>query len=530
MDKLAILAGIALDLTAALDANSRYSRLLAGLRRAIPYDAAALMRREGDGLVIKAAVGLHPEALERRFLPAEHPRLAIIGKAREPLIFPSDTELPDPFDGLLDHQPPQPFSDRGHLAPSRVRIHSCIGCPLYAGDKLIGLLTADAVDPGAFAALDLTFIGAIAALAGAEMHTTDLLEALELNAEKMGLIARDLLQEVRRDKGGTMLGESPAMQRLRREIALVASSDFSVLLTGETGVGKELAALALHAASLRHQQPLLSVNCANLVESLAESELFGHNKGAFTGAGEARIGKFELADGGTLFLDEIGELPLSVQPKLLRVLQSGEMEKLGGGGSKKVDVRLIAATNRDLEREVAAGRFRADLFHRLNVYPLRVPPLRERKEDLPLLAAHFCRLIARRLGTGEIRLNDQAMARLFTYSWPGNVRELENLLIRASLRAAAGAARGEPVTIAAELLDHGALGDKPSPPSELPARVTEVAEPTATLTLKEAVENYKRRYLQEVLTACGNNQAAAARALGLHRGNLHKLGRRLGLL
>ncbi|HBG19922.1 MAG TPA: sigma-54-dependent Fis family transcriptional regulator, partial [Desulfobulbaceae bacterium] len=303
---------------------------------------------------------------------------------------------------------------------------------------LIGLLTADAVDPRAFAGLDMTFIEAIAALAGAEMHSTDLLQALELSAEKMGLIARDLLREVRRDKGGAMLGESPVMVRLRREIELVARSDFSVLVTGETGVGKELAALAIHAASGRREQPLLSVNCANLMESLAESELFGHGKGAFTGAGEERTGKFELADGGTLFLDEIGELPLAVQPKLLRVLQTGDVEKLGTSRIRRVDVRLLAATNRDLEKEVAAGRFRADLFHRLNVYPLRVPPLRERLDDLPLLAGNFCQAIARRLGTGTITIAPSALARLRSYPWPGNVRELENLLIRAALRTSAG--------------------------------------------------------------------------------------------
>ena len=526
MDKLTILATIALDLTAALDARSRYARLLESLRRAIPYDAAALMHLEGEALVIKAAVGLGREAMLQRFLPADHPRLDIIAKADGPMVFPSDSSLPDPFDGMLAIAGPPPASAPRAGQAAATRIHACIGCPLHASGRLIGMLTADAIDPRAFADLDLTFIGAIAALAGAEMHTTDLLQALELNAEKMGLIARDLLHEVRRDKGGQMLGESPAMVHLRREIELVAASDFSVLITGETGVGKELAALAIHASSTRHEQPLLSVNCANLIEALAESELFGHVRGAFTGAGEERTGKFELADGATLFLDEIGELPLAVQPKLLRVLQSGEMEKLGGGRACKVDVRLLAATNRDLEGEVAAGRFRADLFHRLNVYPLRIPPLRERRQDLPLLADHFCKTIARRLGTGPIRLLPAAMDELFAYSWPGNIRELENLLIRAALRAAAGVPRGEAVFIQAGILDNGALplAARLAPPEE--AEVVPVSLPL----LKDAVEACKRRSLQQALVAHGGNQAAAARALGLHRGNFHKLARRLGLL
>ena len=525
MDKVKILTDIALDLTAALNAKDRYLKLLQALHRAIPYDAAALMRLEGDDLVVKAAAGLVEDAFGRRFAPAEHPRLSIIGGAERPVVFPADTDLPDPFEGLLvgGH-----LADLSQWSARHHRIHACLGCPLRAGGRLIGLLTADAVDPRAFAGLDMTFIEAIAALAGAEMHSTDLLQALELSAEKMGLIARDLLREVRRDKGGAMLGESPVMVRLRREIELVARSDFSVLVTGETGVGKELAALAIHAASGRREQPLLSVNCANLMESLAESELFGHGKGAFTGAGEERTGKFELADGGTLFLDEIGELPLAVQPKLLRVLQTGDVEKLGTSRIRRVDVRLLAATNRDLEKEVAAGRFRADLFHRLNVYPLRVPSLRERLDDLPLLAGNFCQAIARRLGTGTITIAPSALARLRSYPWPGNVRELENLLIRAALRTSAGVPAGRNIEIDTEILGAGTDGGG----TAAERRLRKGAEPRThpeipRLPLKEAVEAFKRDYVLGAIAAHDGNRAAAARALGLHRGNLHKLARRL---
>lgn len=513
MDTVKILTDIALDLTAALDARSRYLRLLTALRRAIPYDAAALMRLEGDVLVIKATVGLAEDAESRQFFPADHPRLDIICKSLQPFVFPADTDLPDPFDGLLAMGGVQHH-----------RIHSCLGCPLYAGGRLIGLLTADAVDPKAFDFLDHTFIQAIAALAGAEMHTTDLLQALELSARKMDLIARDLVQEVRRDKGEAMIGRSPALNHLRREIDLVARSDFSVLITGETGVGKELVALAIHAASRRREQPLLSVNCANLVEALAESELFGHSKGAFTGATDERTGKFELADGGTLFLDEIGELPLVVQPKLLRVLQVGEVEKLGTSRLKKVDVRLLAATNRNLEQEVAAGRFRADLFHRLNVYPLRVPPLRERLEDLPLLAGYFCQVVQRRLGTGTISLNSEALMQLKGYHWPGNVRELENLIIRAAIKASAGISPYREIDITPEVLDIQGVAEKGAAESMDDASAGTIGR---EVSLKEAVDNFKKTCIRRALAAHGGNWAAAARSLGLHRSNLHKLAGRL---
>ncbi|MGA8240555.1 MAG: sigma 54-interacting transcriptional regulator, partial [Desulfobacterales bacterium] len=274
-----------MDLTSALDAKSRYLRLLAGLRRAIPYDAAALLRVEKETLSVKAAMGLSEDTMGRRFHRKDHPRLDMICHSREPIIFPSDSPSPDPFDSLLADQ-----------TLSSKRIHSCLGCPLYANDELIGALTADAVDAKAFDALDMRFLSAIGALAGAEMHTTDLMRALEISAEKMGLIARDLMHEVLLDKGKKMLGASKAMDRLRREIDLVARSDFSILITGETGVGKELVARAIHSASQRSDLPLLYVNCANLTEALAESELFGHTKGAYTGAATERIGKFELAD------------------------------------------------------------------------------------------------------------------------------------------------------------------------------------------------------------------------------------------
>jgi anaerobic nitric oxide reductase transcription regulator len=515
MDQLDILTKIALDLTSALDAKNRYLRLLEGLRRAIPYDAAALLRVENDVLSVKAAVGLSEDTMGRRFHRQDHPRLDMICQSRAPTIFPNDSPTPDPFDGLLADE-----------TLSSKRIHSCLGCPLYAGDKLIGALTADATDSTAFDALDLRFLSAIGALAGAEMHTTDLMRALEISAEKMGLIAKDLMREVLLGKGKKMLGASKSMDRLRREIDLVARSDFSILITGETGVGKELVARAIHSASQRSDLPLLYVNCANLTETLAESELFGHSKGAFTGAATERIGKFELADGGTLLLDEIGELPPSVQPKLLRVLQEGEVQKLGTAKVKHVDVRILAATNRNLEKAVKSGHFRVDLYHRLNVYPLRVPPLRERIDDIPPLAGYFCESAQRRVGAGRFLLHRQTIETLKRYSWPGNVRELENIITRAVLKTSMGVTEGQEITILPENLDLNS--DRMAEIETAPHHSVKIGA-ADSLTLRDAVDEFTREYILETVKVNQGNWAAAARRLGIHRSNLHKLARRLNV-
>jgi anaerobic nitric oxide reductase transcription regulator len=507
------LIDIALDMTASLSAQERYQRLLGALKKVIPYDAAALFRIEDQTLIPAATMGLTPDAMGRRLRRGDHPRLDIICKADRPVRFPSDTPLPDPFDGLLSDADAVPG-----------RIHSCLGCPLYADGVLIGVLTADAVDPDLFESLDLRFIEAVAALAGAQMRTIDLIEALEHKAHRMGLIAQDVMLEIHRARPGELIGSSPAMQHLRREIGLVAPSDFIVLVTGETGVGKELVVRAIHAASGRRDRCLLYLNCAAIPENLAESELFGHVRGAFTGAASDRAGKFELADGGTLFLDEIGELPLTVQPKLLRAIQQGEIQRVGGDRVRTVHVRLLAATNRDLAAEVAAGRFRADLFHRLNVYPLNVPALRERLGDIALLAGHFCEQLRRSMGLDAIRVHPSALARLSAYAWPGNVRELGNVLARAVLQAAGTIARGKTVTVGEEHLSLApAAASAPQTENDGQPPVT------AGMTLKAALDDYKRAVILQAVRRHYGNWAAAGRELGLHRSNLSKLADRLGI-
>src|SRR5262245_27737733 len=259
---------------------------------------------------------------------------------------------------------------------------------------------------------------------------------------------------------GGIVGRSAALQVVLQQIELVADTDATVLITGESGTGKELVARAIHERSHRRKGPLVRVNCAAIPESLFESELFGHVRGAFTGAVNDRPGRFEAAQGGTLLLDEIAEVPLAMQPKLLRVLQEKELERVGETRPRKVDVRIVAATNRDLAAEVEAGRFRADLFYRLNVFPIETPPLRERRDDIPQLAEHFVQAASRRLRRTPPRLTETAVRVLAGRDWPGNIRELENVIERAVILAADGHLRIEAPT--------GSNVRPPSPTAALP--------------------------------------------------------------
>jgi anaerobic nitric oxide reductase transcription regulator len=312
------------------------------------------------------------------------------------------------------------------------------------------------------------------------------------------------------------------MRRLRGELALVARSSLTVLITGETGVGKELVARHIHASSPRASAPMVHVNCAALPETLAESELFGHVRGAFTGAIDHRAGKFEVADGGTLFLDEIGELPLSIQPKLLRALQSGEVHRIGSDRALHVDVRIIAATNRDLVEEVRAGRFRADLYHRLAVYPVAVPSLRDRVDDLPLLSAHILDRCRQQLGAGALRLSTAASERLREHAWPGNVRELANVL-RVAAAMSEGRVIGGPELSAAIGSSHLARrGDAPPNGNGAPEGKTPLRETTlAALRARHRAE--LRELVGRALTSADGNKRKAARALGVSRQGLYRV-------
>jgi anaerobic nitric oxide reductase transcription regulator len=485
-----------------LRGSARYQRLIRAVREHIPCDSAVLLRREKESLVPIATAGLVPESSTQRFAIAEHPRLAQFVRERRPVRI-TDPDLPDPFDGLIGNDNPLG------------RVHACAGCAIEFRGEVIGVLAVDAIASDALDDVELE-LAAFASLAAIALRTEALEERLELETLRAG----DLVRGERSAMGAELVGQSGAMTALRDDVALAGRSDLAVLITGETGAGKEVVARAIYAASPRRERPLIYVNCAALPETIAESELFGHVRGAFTGAMDHRSGKFEIADGGTLFLDEIGELPLAIQPKLLRALQSGEIQRVGSDKPLRVDVRIIAATNRDLPSEVAAGRFRADLYHRLSVYPIRVPALRERRDDIPLLAGFFLDDARLRLGLGRIRLTAAARLALETADWPGNVRELEHTILRAALRASAGRRR-ELVVI-----DAPHLGLIP------PAIVSDVPfdPPPLLSSLHDTIDVAKRERILAAVRTANGNWAQAARALGMDRGNLHRLARRLGLI
>jgi two-component system nitrogen regulation response regulator NtrX len=335
--------------------------------------------------------------------------------------------------------------------------------------------------------------------------------ALELRRARLD--ARALRAEL--GLAGSLVGESAGIRAVRELITRVAATDARVLITGESGTGKELAAAAIHAESVRRDNPYVRVNCAAIPRDLVESEMFGHEKGSFTGATERRLGRFELAHKGTLLLDEVGDLGPEAQAKLLRAIEAHEIERVGGGKPIKVDVRIVAATNRDLPRAVSDGVFREDLYFRLNVIPVPVPPLREHLDDIPALVQHFAALFRVRSGLRAPRWTDDAIAAFAQYSWPGNARELQNIVERLSILHAG-------ITINAAQV---AAVLPQSPPRSTPTG----AAPAIDTPLSDALDTYERSMIERALSAAGGNIADAARRLRTDRPNLYRRMKRLGI-
>ena len=379
--------------------------------------------------------------------------------------------------------------------------------PLLTRNSVLGTLNLASYRPDAFSDADIELLGQVAVQFAIALENA--LAYCEIEELKNRLTEEKLILEDEMRSGyqfEEIVGESPALRHVLQQVETVAPTDSTVLLLGETGTGKERVARAIHNLSRRSQAPFVKINCAAIPTGLLESELFGHEKGAFTGAIAQKVGRFELAEGGTIFLDEVGDIPLELQPKLLRVLQEQEFERLGGNRTIRVDTRVVAATNRDLSAMVAERQFRSDLYYRLNVSPIRVPPLRERTEDIPLLARFFAQMYSRRLGRNIETIPSATMDALVRYPWPGNVRELENLIERAVILSPGSVLR--------------------VPLAELHGR--EDVSPAASGTLEQIEREHILQALRATHWKLSGSGGAAAR-LGIKRTTLQSRMKKLGI-
>jgi len=397
-------------------------------------------------------------------------------------------------------------------------VRSYIIVPLVVRGTSVGVLAAASTRTNQYAESDARFLQEVAnqvALAVENMKAYEEITALTARLEHENVY---LQEEIHKEHNFVeMVGQSPAFLAVLRKVAQVAPTDATVLISGETGTGKELIAHALHDQSPRRDRALVKVNCTAISAGLVESELFGHVKGAFTGALDRRVGRFELADGGTVFLDEVGELPLEMQVKLLRVLQEREFEPVGSSQTARVDVRVIAATNRNLEEAARAGRFRSDLFYRLNVFPLEVPPLRERRADIPQLAMLFLARFARRFGKRVDTISGETTERLMSYPWPGNVRELQNVIERAVVLS-----QGSVLELDRDLLPAQPSGGDSGPPPAVPQ----------SPGLAAMLEEVERSHILAALKQTGGvieGPKGAAGILKLHANTLRSRMEKLGI-
>jgi len=419
------------------DLSSVLEVVAGALRELVPIDLIGVVTHEGDSV---KARGIHFRRAPRG--PGESHEAYVV-RFSESFGGKGDSWKHTPFlrdamerDGrtlVLDHVSTDPRLDGAGM--KRAGAECAVQVPLTMGDAFVGALVVARTSPSPFSPAEVAILEDVA-----RPVTTAVANALAFEEiQKLRSLLEDenvaLREEIAATAAGGIIGVSPALREVLERVRLVAATDSTVLITGETGTGKEIAARAIHAASPRAKRALVKVNCAALPEGLVASELFGHEKGAFTGAVERRRGRFELAAGGTIFLDEVGELPAPVQVMLLRVLQEHEFERVGGGETLRTDARVVAATNRNLEEAVREGKFRSDLLFRLNVFPIRMPALRERVEDLQILAEYWANQCARKMGKTIRAIDESAIAALRAYPWPGNIRELQNVVERAVILA-----------------------------------------------------------------------------------------------
>jgi Nif-specific regulatory protein len=491
LQELSALYEISKALASSLDLKETSIQILGILAKELSMRRGTLTLLDPNSkeLVIEAAHGLTPEEMARGRFKVGEGVTGHVFEQGEPMIVPDLGREP-----LFLNR----TRSRGDLTKQRIAL---ICLPVKIHGETIGVLSVDRLFPDEAASLeeDVRVLTIVASLIGqaVKLHQKVAQERQILLEQN-----RQLQSELKvRYRLNNVIGRSKVMEDVFRSILQVSPSKATVLLRGESGTGKELMARAIHYNSSRAEKPFIKVNCAALPETLLESELFGHERGAFTGATQRRTGRFELADGGTIFLDEIGDIPPSVQIKLLRVLQEHRFERVGGSTTLNVDVRVVAATHRDLERAIREGAFREDLYYRLNVVPVFLPPLRERREDIPLLIDHF---LARynRENRKEVRIDQDVMNLLLRYHWPGNVRELENCIERMVIMA-----QSDRITF-------------DNIPPNISTYFKDLQEVTRSSLdqkagLQSSVEHLERERLIEALKKCGGVQARAAKILGI---------------
>jgi formate hydrogenlyase transcriptional activator len=487
------------------DLHALFHELAERLHQVARFDFLSLVLHEAASNTMRLHVLETAEPVPPRttiILPPEEDPAGLVWQTQEPLVTSHAAEL-GRWPRLLEQV--RPYG-----------IQSCCWVPLTTARRRLGTLVFTCKQPCAYDTADIDFLQQVANQVAVAVENAQAFAEIEALKDKLHQEKVYLEEEARTEHNfGEIVGDSAALRRALEQVEAVAPTDATVLVLGETGTGKELVARALHELSPRHDRTFVKLNCAAIPTGLLESELFGHEKGAFTGAISQRVGRFELAHQGTLFLDEVGDIPPELQPKLLRVLQEQELERLGSTRTVRVDVRLVAATNCDLARMVADGRFRSDLYYRLNVFPIALPPLRERRDDIPKLVRHFTQHFARRMGRRIEDIPLGVMEALSRYSWPGNIRELQNVIERAVILSPGPSLQVPPSDL------------QPPSPDPLP-QAGEAVPTAATVTLADAEREHILGVLRETGWVLGGPEGAAAR-LGMKRTTLQSKMKKLGI-
>ncbi len=482
-----------------LKAEEFLDLILKALSDLVDYELAVILKMQSSTVlaVQKARGRLLPEKLSDYSISLnERSDIALLMKGNEPYLFREDEEHEDTYAEILD-------------LPEG---HSCLVSPLKFHDQLIGMLTLDHTACNMFSPEIVKFVGTISKLISIILVQSDS-SAMMIEQQKVLTEERNLLLSTDSVKFARVIGQSREWKNVLESVRMVAGSDVSVLLQGDTGTGKEEIARLIHSLSPRDSEPFVAVNCSTLTPSLAESALFGHEKGAFTDAYTRRKGQFELADGGTLFLDEIGDMPLEIQPKLLRAIQEGSFERVGGEQEIKCDVRIIAASHIDLHEAIKSKTFREDLFYRIGVFPIRLPALRERENDVILLAEHFLKTMDGGKYGNLLQFAPSAVEYLLEHRWPGNVRELQNSVKRAALLAGNGLIERKDLSQDYNILRVGIIDD---------------SEPESFSSLDEAI----KKHIEKALVFSGGKiygESGAAGLLGMKPSTLQSRMKKLGI-